>query len=192
MKANEIYARNRAAWRNWLKKNHDKEKGIWLILQNKGSKVPNVKDVEAVEEALCFGWIDSVAHKRDATSHLQYFAPRKARGVWSKINKARIERLIQQGLMTDAGLAKIEAAKKNGSWGFLDDIEELKMPSVLRKAFTGNKKALKNFEAFPPSTRKAIYVWIVSAKQPDTLAKRIHETVTKAAKNIRANQWVRR
>ncbi len=144
---------------------------------------------EAVEEALCFGWIDSKPNKRDGESYYLFFAPRKPKSVWSKINKERVARLIENNQMTPAGRAAIDVAKKNGSWTVLDAIEELTMPAVLNKAFAGSKTALKNFEAFPPGVKKGIYQWIISAKTEPTQTKRITETVTLAANNIRANQW---
>jgi uncharacterized protein YdeI (YjbR/CyaY-like superfamily) len=184
-----FYAKDRAAWRRWLKANHKKEKNVWLILHKKNSNTPSVTYVEAVEESLCFGWIDSVANKRDADSFLLYFAVRKSGGVWSKINKGRIERLIKDGLMMPEGQRRIDEAKDDGSWSKLDPIEDNKIPAVLKKALSKNKKALKHFEAFPPSARKHICQWVISAKREETLKKRIEETVTLAEKNIRANQW---
>jgi len=186
----EFYAPDRAAWRRWLKSNHNTQKNLWLILYNKGSSVPSVTYVEAVEEALCWGWIDSKANKRDDKSRFQYFASRKAKGVWSKINKERVARMIREGRMTPAGMIKIKEAKKDGSWNFLNLIEALEMPAPLKKAFTGRKKALANFEAFPPSVKKQIYHWIISAKRDETQNARVKETVTLAARNIRANQWI--
>jgi uncharacterized protein YdeI (YjbR/CyaY-like superfamily) len=117
------------------------------------------------------------------------FAERKPKSVWSKLNKTRVANLMKLGLMTSAGIAKIDIAKANGSWSVLDEAEELKMPAELQKAFAKNKKALKNFEAFPSSVKKGIYHWIINAKQTITRDKRVKETVEKAASNIRANQW---
>ena len=187
--SNVFHAKNRAAWRRWLEKNHDKKTDVWLLFHKKGNQAPCVKYEEAILEALCFGWIDSTARKRDDTSFVMYFASRKPRSVWSKINKGRIKKLIDQGLMTRAGLEKIEIAKANGSWTFLDSIEELVMPADLKKSLTRNKKALKYFEAFPGSVKKAIYSWIEHAKRAVTRQARIKETVMLAAKNQRANEW---
>lgn len=185
----QFYAKNRSKWRNWLQKNHASRQNIWLVLHKKGSPKPGILYAEAVEEALCFGWIDSKPQKRDAHSFLMYFAVRKPRSVWSKINKERIKRMISEGLMTHAGMVKINAAKKDGSWSTLDSVDALEIPAELRKAFTKNKKGLKNFEKFPPSVKKQLYYWVNSAKQPATHAARIKEIVSKAAKNERANQW---
>jgi uncharacterized protein YdeI (YjbR/CyaY-like superfamily) len=185
----EFYAPSREAWRNWLTKNHTSAGTIWLVLYKKDSNVPTLTYSEAVEEALCFGWIDSKPNKRDDKSYRLFFADRKPKSVWSKLNKDRIKKLIKQGLMTPAGQAKIDIAKQNGSWSTLDAAEDLQMPAELERAFAKAKRALKNFEAFPPSVKKGIYHWIIGAKQEITRAKRIKETVEKAAENIRANQW---
>lgn len=188
----KYYAKDRATWRRWLKANHLKEQCVWLVLYKKNSKKVSVGYEEAVEEGLCFGWIDSTANKRDSESFILYFASRKRGSVWSKINKERISRMIAQGLMEREGLRKIEEAKKDGSWTFLDAIEELEMPPLLRKAFSKKKAALRNFEAFPPSVKKGIFYWIVSAKRDETRDTRIKETVTLAVKNVRAHQWKRK
>lgn len=188
----DFYPKTRKEWRKWLQKNYDKEYAIWLIFYKKGSNMPSIAYADAVEEALCFGWIDSVPNKIDDKKYKQMFSQRKKKSVWSKINKERIEKLIKENLMHEAGLTKIEEAKKDGSWTTIDNIEELIMPEVLRKAFSNNKKALKFFEAFPKSVKKAIYFWVESAKTPETLKKRITETVTLAKENKRANQYVKK
>lgn len=178
----------RAAWRRWLAANHRKLDRVWLILHNKhiGAELDYVK---AVEEALCFGWIDSKPNKRDADSHYQFFSRRKPRSVWSASNKARAEKLIQAGKMAPAGMAAIDEAKKNGSWSAIDSSEVMVMPPELEKALSKNKKANEYFKAFPPGVRKAIFQWIVSAKTEPTRMKRVDETVSLAEKNMRANQW---
>lgn len=170
-------------------KNHTRTESIWLIIYKKGAAKKSVSYPEAVEEALCFGWIDSRPNKIDADSYKIIFSPRKPKSVWSKVNKKKIEVLIEKGLMHEAGLSKIELAKKNGSWATLDNIEELIVPPELSKAFAKNKKAAKYFDAFPPSVKKQILWWISSAKQPETRQKRIVETVALAAENKRANQY---
>ena len=182
-----IYAENRAAWRRWLQKNHAKEKAVWLIIYKMKCGTPSVYFKEAVEEALCFGWIDSKSNKRDDKSYYQYFAQRNPKSKWSKINKDKIEELIQKDLMTAAGLAVIETAKQNGAWSALDEVEQIIIPPDLEKAFDKNKKAAKNFEAFPRSVKKGILDWISSAKRPETRLKRITETVRLAGENQRAN-----
>lgn len=184
-----FYAKDRNAWRKWLQQNHNKRSFVWLLIYHKSSATPSVYYEEAVEEALCFGWIDSTPNKRDHESRYQYFAKRKTKSNWSKLNKTRVKKLAKLGLIHPAGQAIIDLAKKNGSWTSLDAVEKMVMPSDLEKSLLKNKSAFRNFEAFPPSTRKAIFTWITSAKREETRQKRVEETVTLAAKNIRANQW---
>lgn len=185
----EFYPQSRKEWRNWLKNNYKTTGHVWLILYKKQSGKPTITYDEVVEEALCFGWIDSKPNKKDDESYFLFVCPRKPNSVWSALNKKRIEKLVKEKLMTPAGLEKINAAKKNGSWNLLNNSDALKMPVALQKAFAKNIKSLKNFEQFPPSTKKQIIQWIESAKTEETIAKRVTETVTQAAKNIRANQW---
>jgi uncharacterized protein YdeI (YjbR/CyaY-like superfamily) len=182
-----FYAHSRSAWRNWLKKNHTKEKCVWLIIYRMDSGIASVYYKQAVEEALCFGWIDSKPNKRDEKSYYQYFAKRNPKSKWSKINKDKIEELIKDGLMMAAGLAAIETAKQNGTWTALDAVEQIIIPQDLQKTFAKNKKAWKNFKAFPRSVKKAILDWVSSAKKPETRLKRISETVSRAEQNQRAN-----
>ncbi len=184
-----FYAPDRKAWRRWLQKNSAKEKAVWLILYRKASATKSVSYDEAVEEALCFGWIDSKPNKRDAESWFQFFAQRKPGSNWSAINKERVKKLTAQGLMTPQGMAAVETAKKNGAWTALDNVDALVLPDELKKALTANKTAAAHFEAFPPSAKKGILEWINNAKRSETQAKRIAETVTLAAKNERANQY---
>ncbi len=188
-KRNEYYAASRKEWRRWLQKNHATASHVWLLLYRKHSEKPSVVYAEVVEEALCFGWIDSKPNKRDDESYFLFIAPRKPKSVWSALNKKRIEQLLAGNKMAAAGLAKIEAAKKDGSWTSLDKVEALEMPAVLKRAFAKNKTALKNFNACPSSVKKQNYHWVQSAKTAATLQKRINEIITLAAKNLRANQW---
>ncbi len=185
----EFYAKDRKSWRQWLKKNHNKQKSIWLIIYKKESPTPSVYYGEAVEEALCFGWIDSKANKRDSERFIQLFSQRQPRSNWSALNKKRVGTLLEKGLMQPAGLAKVELAKKTGTWTALDKVEALEYPAELQKAFSKNKTALENFNSFPKSVKKGILEWIGNAKKNDTRKKRIDETVSKAVDNIRANQW---
>ena len=188
---NSTHPKSRAEWRKWLEENHTRTEGVWLVMHKKGTGKPRVDYAEAVEEALCFGWIDSKGNKLDDERSMLWMAPRKLKTGWSKLNKERIEKLIKAKLMAPAGLAKINAAKKDGTWNALDAIEALEIPPDLIKAFSKNRTAKEYFDAFPRSARRAILEWIASAKKPETRAKRIEETVTSAEKNIRANQWQR-
>lgn len=185
----EIRLKNRKALRKWLEKNYQQRESVWLILHKKNSQSGSLSHNDSVEEGLCFGWIDSKANKIDSETFKLLYSPRKPKSVWSKVNKAKIEQLTKDGLMHPAGIAKIEAAKKDGSWTTLDAIEELIMPEDLQKAFSKNKTAQKHFHNFPRGVRKQLFWWIASAKREETRKKRVEETVTLAAKKIRANQY---
>lgn len=186
---NSTHPKSRAEWRKWLEKNQMRTEGVWLITFKKATGKPRVDYEESVEEALCFGWVDGKGNKLDDERSMLWFAPRKKGSGWAKTNKERVERLIQAGLMTPAGLAKVEAAKKDGSWNALDAVEALEIPPDLAKAFSKNKTAKKYFEEFPRSVKRGILEWISNAKKPETRAARIEDTVAKAAENIRSNQW---
>lgn len=186
---NAIHPTTRAAWRKWLTEHHTRESGVWLISYKKSSGKPRFEYDEAVEEALCFGWIDSKPNKLDEERSMLWFAPRKARTGWSKPNKDRVERMIAAGLMTPAGQVKVDAAKRDGSWNALDAIEALEIPPDLVKALAAHKPAPANFDAFPRSVKRGILEWISNAKKPETRAKRVEETARLAKDNIRANQW---
>ncbi|MFN8411955.1 MAG: YdeI/OmpD-associated family protein [Anaerolineales bacterium] len=186
---NSIHPVSRTDWRKWLSENYARTEGIWLISYKKGTGNPRFEYDEAVEEALCFGWIDSKPAKLDEERSMLWFAPRKVGTNWSKLNKERVEKLIKAKLMSPSGLAKVEAAKKDGTWNALDAVEALEIPPDLAKALSKNKTAREYFEAFPRSVKRGILEWILNAKKAETRAARIEETVTKAEKNIRANQW---
>lgn len=184
-----FYAKTRSAWRKWLEKNCHSAKSVWLIIYHKGSKTPSVYYPEAVDEALCFGWVDSKPNKRDHESYYQFFAKRNPKSKWSKINKEKVERLMAEGLMTPAGMEMITLAKELGTWDALTPVDNLEEPDDLKKAFSKNKTAYKNWQAFPPSTKRGILEWLLNAKRLETRSKRIAETVSLAAQNIRANQY---
>ncbi len=181
------YAKDRKAWRKWLEKNHTKSAGVWLIYYKKSSSRSRVEYNDAVEEALCFGWIDSTARPIDDEKYMQRFTPRKPKSGWSGLNKQRIERMIEQGLMTAAGLEKIEIAKKNGSWESLDKIyapvDQLRVPDDLERAFSKNKKAKINFHNFPVFTRRQFLYWINTAKRDETRKARVKHAVLMCAAN---------
>lgn len=181
-----VFAKDRAQWRRWLARNHGKAPRVWLGMYKKDSGKPSVTYAEAVEEALCFGWIDSVANKLAPDCWKQMFSPRKARSGWSKINKGRIQKVIADGRMTDAGLAAVERAKRDGSWNALAAMERLTVPDDLTRALRANRRARANWEAFAPSARKQILWWIESAKSPVTRARRVAETTRLAALDLRA------
>ncbi|HEV8158185.1 MAG TPA: YdeI/OmpD-associated family protein [Pyrinomonadaceae bacterium] len=183
----DFHPRSRSEWREWLTENHAKLTGIWFVYFKKHTGKPRVTYDEAVEEALCFGWIDSLPRKFDGERSKLLFTTRKPKSVWSKPNKLRVEKLIREGLMTEGGLAKIEAAKRNGSWNALDASDNLEIPKDLAKAFEVNKTAEQNFTAFSDSVKRGILYWIMSAKRDETRAMRIEKTISMAKRNKRAN-----
>jgi uncharacterized protein YdeI (YjbR/CyaY-like superfamily) len=179
-------AANRAEWRTWLEQNHQTQRGVWLIYFKKESGKTRVSYDDAVEEALCFGWIDSVVKKLDDDSYQQFYSPRKKTSNWSKLNKGRIERLVEQGLMREAGLKMVEIAKQNGKWDALNEVEQWIVPDDLQALFDKNPEAMRHWDAFSRSSRRGILEWILNAKRPETRQQRITETVRMAAKNLRA------
>jgi len=180
----EVYdPSDRKAWRSWLAKNHATKTSVWLVLYKKNAQKATISWREAVDEALCFGWIDSKKIKIDAESSHQYFSPRKAKSGWSKINKAKVQELIEQGLLTAAGLKSIETAKNNGSWNLLDDVEALIIPTDLDQAFALYSGSKDYFLTLSKSVRKMMLHWVSSAKKIETRHKRIVEIAAKAGEN---------
>lgn len=184
-----VQVESREAWRAWLIANHARDEGIWLVTFKKHMGDKYLSSDEVVEEALCFGWIDSLPRKLDQERTMLWLAPRQPGSGWSAVNKERVERLIAAGLMTPAGLAKIEAAKQDGSWNALDAIEALEIPPDLGAALESYPAARGHFEAFPRSVKRGILEWIANARRPETRARRIEETARLAQDNQRANQW---
>ena len=177
---------SRKEWRKWLEKNHAKEKNVRVVILHKNASAKGIHYEDAVQEALCFGWIDSTTNKRDDESYLIYFAQRSPTSKWSSPNKLRVAKLIKEGLMTPAGKKMIDLAKNTGTWEALESIEAMEIPSDLQKQFNTNKTALKNFQAFSPSSRKIILGWIFDAKRHETREKRIEKTIQFAVKNLKA------
>lgn len=180
-----VYVPDRAAWRAWLAANHAKCAGIYLAYFKQSSGLPRVSYDDAVEEALCFGWIDSVVQKFDDRAYLQLFTPRKPRGTWSALNKRRVAALIKAGLMTPAGQVHIDAAKADGRWSALDANERLEVPPDLAAALK-RTTAMEAWSAFSPSSRKGILNWITSARREQTRAARVEQTARMAARGLRA------
>lgn len=172
-------------WRQWLMENHHSKQSIWLIYHKKQTKKPSISWSEAVDEALCFGWIDSTAKSIDSETYKQFFCKRKPKSVWSKINKAKIERLLANDLIAPAGLASIDIAKQNGSWSILDDVEELKIPEDLATAFDAQPDALDFFLSLSKSVQKSILQGLVLLKRPETRQKRIVQIVERAARKLK-------
>ncbi len=184
-----FYAKNRQEWREWLQGNHDKKQSIWLICYKKKSNIPTVTYGEAVDEALCFGWIDSKAKPLDDEKYMQFFCKRKVNSVWSKINKEKIERLVNEGRMTEKGFETIERAKQNGSWTILDEAEANIIPDDLEKAFQGRPNAKQYFSGLSRSDKRNILQWLVLAKRKETREKRINEIAELADKKQKPKQF---
>lgn len=178
-----IDAVNRATWREWLSQNCRTSPGVWLVYNKVKSGKPSIRYSEAAKEALCFGWIDSKVKSLDEDRYKQIFTPRKLKSVWSRLNKQYIEELIQEGLMTNIGLQTISAAKQDGSWIALDDVEALIIPLELQQALESSEIANRNFQAFSNSSKKTILAWIGSAKRSETRLKRIEQTISSAVQN---------
>ena len=181
-KAKTLYVTNRDDWRAWLEKNYDTAKEIWLIYYKKHSGKPRIPYDDAVEEALCFGWIDSIIKRIDDEKYMQKYTPRRDRSLWSAHNKRRALKMIREGCMTEAGQAKIEEAKKNGRWqNPTSSPGTPPIPPDLKKALAANKKAREYFNRLAPSHQSRYVWWITSAKREATRQKRIEETVRLAA-----------
>lgn len=176
-----IEASSASAWRTWLKKNHDVERSVWLIIYRKESGIPSVYYPEAVDEALCFGWVDSKPNKRDNKSYYQFFSKRNPKSNWSKVNKEKVARLMDAGRMAPAGIEMIRIAKQNGTWTALDAVEDLVVPEDLSKAFDKKPMAFRNWEQFPRSVKRGILEQLLNAKKAETRAARIRNIVDAAA-----------
>jgi uncharacterized protein YdeI (YjbR/CyaY-like superfamily) len=186
-----VEVRSRAEWRAWLRANHRQEASLWLVTFKKAATdaacLPFIGYDALVEEALCFGWIDSLPRALDTQRTMLRMSPRKRGSAWSAINRARIERLSAAGLMHPAGLATVAAAKIDGSWDRLTQVDLLTVPADLAGALTGEPAARRFFERFPPSSRRAILEWIAQARSPETRARRVATTIERAAANRKAN-----
>ncbi|GAA4445429.1 YdeI/OmpD-associated family protein [Ravibacter arvi] len=171
---------NQKDWRQWLKKNHRSKQSVWVVYYTKRSKIPSISWSEAVDEALCFGWIDSTKKRIDDSSFMQLFSKRKLKSNWSKINKEKIKKLIDSKRMAKAGFESIEIAKQNGSWTILDEVEELILPNDLEEALEKYKGSKDYFLSLSKSTRKLMLGRIALAKRPETRQKRVQEVVENA------------
>ena len=183
----QVEVTGRDQWRTWLANNYTQTDSIWLVTYKKHTGSRYLPYDAIVEEALCFGWIDSLPRKLDKDRTMLLLSPRRPKSPWSKLNKDRITKLLEQNLMTPAGIEKIDQAKADGSWSFLDDVEALIIPDDLAAALEENLQAKAYFEAFSSSSKKGILQWIKSAKQITTRENRIKKTVELAAQNIKAN-----
>jgi uncharacterized protein YdeI (YjbR/CyaY-like superfamily) len=185
--ANIVVAGSAGDWRAWLAGNCRSAKEVWLVLHHHASGTPGLRYHEAIEQALCFGWIDGLHRRCGADSSQLRFTPRTARSRWSQLNRQRAAKMIELGLMTEHGQTAIEQAKAAGTWQLLPDEQRRAIPDDLQEQLDGNAAARTNFESFPPSSKRLILEWIAIAKRPDTRRRRIDQTVNLAALNIRAN-----
>lgn len=183
-----VHPADRAEWRRWLQQHHATSPGVWLVTWRRASGREALRYQAAVEEALCFGWIDAKVRSLDEHRTMQWYTARKRGSLWARSNKDRVARLAAQGLMTPAGRAAVEAAKADGSWSVLDDVEAEVVPDDLAAALDDRPPARQNFDAFPASARKAVLFWLVTAKRPETRAKRVRQAAEKAQRGERANQ----
>jgi len=171
-------------WYRWLKENHDTTNEAWLLIYKKGSSRAGIRYDEALEEALCFGWIDGKMQSIDEDKFILRFSPRKARSIWSKLNKEKAELLIEQGRMAAAGFTKIEEAKKNGLWNeaYTNKKKEI-IPADLETALSSDKTAWENFNGFANSYRNMYIAWVTGAKTEGTRKRRVEEVVKRSASN---------
>lgn len=184
-----FYPANQAEWRLWLQKNHSSGQSVWVVFYKKKTGKPTITWSQSVDEALCFGWIDSVQKKYDEESSIQFFSKRKAKSTWSKINKEKVKKLTEEGKMTQMGFESIEIAKQNGSWTILDEVEELIIPEDLEAAFKTKLNSKDFFLSLSKSIRKVMLQWLVLAKRPETRQNRITEIVELASKKQKPKQF---
>lgn len=184
LEKDQLYVTNRDQWRCWLKEHHDTVTVIWLVFYKKETGKPSIPYDDAVEDALCFGWIDSIVKKIDEQRYMRKFTPRNTNSVWSELNKTRVEKMIRAGRMTPAGQEKIDAAKKNGKWNKPDRPQiSFDLPPEFKQALDQNSKAKTFFATLAPSYRKHYIGWIATAKRPETRERRIKESIQLLSKN---------
>ncbi|MCF6378112.1 YdeI/OmpD-associated family protein [Nocardioides KLBMP 9356] len=184
-----VHATTVGEWRSWLEDHHATATGVYLVSWKKHTGKPRVEYEDAVTEALAVGWVDSKPAALDKDRTMLWFSPRKPTSAWSAPNKHRIERLVAEGRLTQAGQAVIDAAKANGAWTRLDAVERGVVPPDLAAALAAHSGAAEHWETFPRSVKRGILEWIVQAKRPETRERRVRETAERAARGERANQW---
>ncbi|MFD2288880.1 hypothetical protein GJU39_06205 [Pedobacter petrophilus] len=172
-------------WRQWLTENHYLKQSVWLVYYKKKTNTLSITWSEAVNEALCFGWVDSRRKPIDDQSFMQFFSRRKPYSTWSKINKEKVHQLINNGLMTQAGYNSIEIAKQNGFWTMIDQVEELIIPSDMEEALALQTDSMDYFLSLSKSVRKSILQWILFAKRPETRKKRISQIANLCSQRIK-------
>jgi uncharacterized protein YdeI (YjbR/CyaY-like superfamily) len=172
---------SREQWRAWLEANAASAAEVWLVIPHARSGRPGISHREAIEEALCFGWIDSLARRHDGSSWRQRFSPRRPSAAWSKVNRELVERLTAEGRMTPAGQAAVDLAKRTGTWSALADAQDGVVPEDLQAALDADPAAAAGFAALSPSARRAALESIARAVRPQTRRNRIAATVSAAA-----------
>jgi uncharacterized protein YdeI (YjbR/CyaY-like superfamily) len=183
---NELYVTNRIDWRTWFRKNHGSKKEVWLIYYKKHTGKPSIPYDDSIEEAICFGWIDNIIKRIDDEKFVRKFTPRKAKSKWSEVNKKRARKMMKEGKMTEAGLAKIREAKKSGEWFKVAPLrKELVIPPYMKEALAKNKRALDNFSNLAKSYKRQYVGWISSAKREETRRRRLAEAIRLLEKNER-------
>ncbi len=173
------------AWRRWLAENHVRKEGVWLVQYKARTGKPAIPYEAAICEALCFGWVDSTYRRLDDERGMLWWSPRRKGSMWARSNRERVARLESEGRMTDAGRSAIEAAMADGSWSILESVEALTVPGDLAAAFAARPGTIERWDAFSPSAKRAYLLWIVSAKRPDTRARRVTETAARVASGRR-------
>ncbi|CAN5889509.1 YdeI/OmpD-associated family protein [soil metagenome] len=180
------HAETRAQWRAWLEVNHDDARGVWLCSWRATAARPRCPYPEVVEEAICFGWIDSTVNILDDDRGLQLVTPRKPKSTWTRLNRQRVADMEAAALMTDAGRRAVDVARENGWWTIFDPVEDLVEPGELTAALDENATARTRWDGFPPSARKAMLWWVISAAKDDTRSRRVETIVENAARGDRA------
>jgi uncharacterized protein YdeI (YjbR/CyaY-like superfamily) len=183
-----FFARDRSTWRAWLEAHGATTTEIWLVMLKKHVPEPSITYDEAVEEALCFGWIDGILKRIDDRSHALRFTPRKPRSIWSDSNKERVARMVTEGRMTPAGFAVIEASKANGRWDAASSARLDAVPPDLEEALAADPVAAERWRTWAPSHRRQYVYWVLEAKRPETRAKRVAEVVRRAAAAIKPGE----
>jgi uncharacterized protein YdeI (YjbR/CyaY-like superfamily) len=174
-----LYVSTREEWRRWLEKNGTKESVIWLIFYKRHSGKRSLPYSDAVEEALCFGWIDSIIKRFDDEKYIQKFTPRQEKSTWSTLNVRRVREMIKAGRMTERGLALYKYAEENGLLPEPDakPKKDLVIPGFVADALSENKKAENYFNSLAPSYKRLYIFWIMDAKREETRMKRVQEMI---------------
>ena len=187
-KVEELHMSSRKDWHEWLDRNHYAKKEVWLIFYKKDAGKPNISYEASVEEALCYGWVDSIIKKIDEKRYTRKFTPRKSKSRWSGSNIKRAEKMINEGRMTESGFAVIEESKKNGEWSAAPTLpRELKPPLYMKEALAANELAFKNFNKLAKSYKRQYIAWLISAKREETRQKRLTEIIARLERNEKLN-----